>query len=68
MDLEELKRILKEDKGKIIIVEDGEPVMIVLPYEKSSISSSTESVPEPSKPQKEAESSVEELTIDDLPI
>ena len=33
MDLKELKRILEKDKGKIIIVEDGKPIMVILPYE-----------------------------------
>ena len=40
MDLEELKRILKKDKGKIIIVENGKPIMIILPYEDQDLQNS----------------------------
>ena len=32
MDLNEIKKIIEEDGGKIIIVENGEPVMVVTSF------------------------------------
>ena len=68
MDLEELQRILKKDKGKIIIVENGKPVMIVLPYENQDLQHSQEKTAEPLLEEEERGSLAEELTIDDLPL
>lgn len=68
MDLQELKRILQKDKGKIIIVEDGKPVMIVLPYENQDVQSSQEETDEPLLEEEEIGSVSGELTIDDLPL
>jgi len=68
MDLEELQRILKKDKGKIIIVENGKPVMIILPYENQDLQNNQEEM-DGSLFGEEARGSVaEELTIDDLPL
>jgi len=68
MDLEELKRILKKDKGKIIIVENGKPVMIVLPYENQDLQNNKEEAIEPLLEEEEMGSVPGELTIDDLPL
>ena len=68
MDLEDLKRILQKDKGKIIIVENGKPVMIVLPYENQDLGKSQEEAVEPLLEEEEAGSVPGELTIDDLPL
>ncbi len=32
MDLNEIKKLIEEDGGKIIIVENGEPVLVVTSY------------------------------------
>jgi len=68
MDLEELKRILQKDKGKIIIVENGKPVMIILPYENQDSENSQEDTAEPVFKEEEVGSLAKELTIDDLPL
>lgn len=68
MDLEDLKRILQKDKGKIIIVENGKPVMIILPYEDQGLKSSSEETFEPPLEDEEIGGGPAELTIDDLPL
>ena len=68
MDLEELKHILKKDKGKIIIVENGKPVMIILPYEEQDFKNSKEEAAEPLEEREEIGPMPGELTIDDLPL
>ena len=68
MDLEELKRILKKDKGKIIIVENGKPVMIVLPYDNEDSRGSQEEIAKPLLGSEEMGPAPGELTIDDLPL
>lgn len=70
MDLEDLKRILKKDKGKIIIVEDGKPVMIISSYvdDNEDVESKQEEVVEPLLQGEDIEPMPGELTIDDLPL
>ena len=68
MDLEELKRILQKDKGKIIIVENGKPIMVILPYEDVALQNSHEEEVEPLLEEEDVGSAPGELTIDDLPI
>lgn len=68
MDLEELKRILQKDKGKIIIVENGKPVMIILPYENPGLKDPSEDMREPFEQEREIGVESGELTIDDLPL
>ncbi|MDP4007494.1 MAG: hypothetical protein Q8P55_02810 [bacterium] len=68
MDLEEIKRILHKDKGKIIIVEEGKPVMIILPYEEQDPEVHSSEEREPFLEEQEMDSGAEELTIDDLPL
>ena len=68
MDLEELKRILQKDKGKIIIVENGKPIMIILPYESQDLQDSQEEAVGPFGEEEEKGSVPRELTIDDLPL
>ena len=63
MDLKEIQAILQNEKGKIIIVENGEPTMVILPYQeyKNGLEERiVNEVPE----LKESD----ELTIDDLPL
>ena len=67
MDLKELQDLLRREKSKIIIVENGEPLMVILPYEEYKKQNtiieneSSESLPEENGDQ-------EELTVDDLPL
>jgi len=68
MDLEELKRILKKDKGKIIIVENGKPIMVVLLYEDLAGQNNQEEATEPLLEEEETKPVPGELTIDDLPL
>jgi len=35
MDLEEIKKIIKINKSKIIIVENGKPLFVISPYEET---------------------------------
>jgi len=69
MDLNEIKKIIEEDGGKIIIVENGEPVMVVSSYaEYKKGRGKLESKPKEKilKPLP-VELSAEELKIEDLP-
>ncbi len=73
MDLKELQDLLKTEKGKVIIVENGEPLMVILPYQeykKQNTLESRESINnESALPLAEEENQgAEELTIDDLPL
>lgn len=68
MDLQELQRILEKDKAKIIIIENGKPVMIVLPYEIQDLQNSQEDTAEPFLGEEGMDSVPGELTIDDLPL
>ncbi|MDA1337257.1 MAG: hypothetical protein O3C23_00605 [bacterium] len=69
MDLEDLKRILRKDKGKIIIVENGEPVMIIAPYvDDREIENGDKEEAEPFYQEEDVERGAGELTIDDLPL
>ena len=67
MDLKELQDLLRREKSKLIIVENGEPLMVVLSYEeykKQADNFDNEQVP--SLPEESPDP--EELTIDDLPL
>ncbi|MFH1423944.1 MAG: type II toxin-antitoxin system prevent-host-death family antitoxin [Candidatus Nealsonbacteria bacterium] len=76
MDLNEIKKLIEEDGGRIIIVENGEPVMVVVSfadYKKGrgkSESRPKENNPKPPSVDRRAlpvELSSEELKIEDLP-
>jgi len=68
MDLEELKRILQKDKGKIIIVENGKPIMVILAYESLASEDSQKEAGDPLLEEEEIGPVAGELTIDDLPL
>ncbi|MDP2735222.1 MAG: hypothetical protein Q8P12_03370 [bacterium] len=71
MDLKELQRILQKDRGRIIIVEDGKPLMVILPYEEYAgrgAPAAEERDEEPFEGMEEADSGSGELTIEDLPL
>ncbi len=76
MDLNEIKKIIEEDGGKIIIVENGEPVMVVTSfadYKKGRGKSEVKPKEKNLKPLSDdmqdlpPELSEEELKIEDLP-
>jgi prevent-host-death family protein len=58
MDFEELKNLIQQEGGKIIVVENGKPVMVVLSFEDFKARND----------KKEPQDNEEELTIDDLPL
>ena len=65
MDLNEIKKIIEEEDGKIIIVEDDKPVLVITPfkdYGKKRVK--PEKKTEKPLPQ---ESNEEDLKIEDLP-
>jgi len=69
MDFNEIKKIIEEDGGKIIIVENGEPVMVVTSYAEYK-KGRGKSEPKPKEKNLKplpAELSGEELKIEDLP-
>ena len=64
MDFNEIKNLIQQEGGKIIVVENGKPVMVVLSFEDFKARSKRGAVQTPpEEPQSE-----EELTIDDLPL
>ena len=70
MDLNEIKKLIEEDGGKIIIVENGEPVLVVTSfadYKKGRVK--TEPKPKEEKVSKPLppELNNEALKIEDLP-
>ena len=84
MDLNEIKNLIKADGGKFIIVENGEPVLMIMGFEdyKKMIGNSEKEIPEVQETQKfNSESdneyteavekipqSEESLKIEDLPV
>ena len=61
MDLNEIKQLIAEGGGKIIIVENDKPTFVVMSYEEYK----GKKVPVAQTPQP---SPHQELTLDDLPI
>jgi len=65
MDLNEIKKLIEEDGGKIIIVENGEPTMIVTSF--------ADYMKKKAKPEKKEQKPIpkeleeEDLKIEDLP-
>lgn len=58
MDLNEIKSVLGNGGGKIVIVEDGKPTLVILSYEEYK----------GGNPASLAAKAQEELTVDDLPL
>ncbi len=73
MDFEELKNLIQQEGGKIIVVENGKPVMVVLSFEdfkarNPSTRSARSEQASSQIPSEETQNNDEELTIDDLPL
>ena len=69
MNLNEVKRILGKERGKLVIVENDKPVLVVLSYEDYERAMRHNPQPLPfSQEEGTEETSAEELTIDDLPL
>ncbi len=69
MDLNEIKELLGNGGGKVVIVENGKPTVVVLSYGeyKSDASGNRVLKNEPELSNNESQGS-EELTVDDLPL
>ena len=69
MDFNEIKNLIQQEGGKIIIVENGKPVMVVLSFEDFK-ARNKKGVAQilPEEPQNIDGNNEEELTIDDLPL
>lgn len=78
MDFQELKDIIQRDGGKIIIVENDKPQLVVMSFEEykakikgqpaQSPKGTVAGPPESSEARFGGEREREELTIDDLPL
>ncbi|MFA5742518.1 MAG: type II toxin-antitoxin system prevent-host-death family antitoxin [Candidatus Paceibacterota bacterium] len=70
MDLKELKKVIEGEASKVIIVENGEPVFVVMSFEEykktkgqqSNLSNDSKNLPNSAKELME-----EQLKIEDLP-
>ena len=69
MDLNELKDIIQREGGKIIIVENGKPQMVVMSFEEwtGKAKATQEQAPMPTPPPRDEEN-LRGITIDDLPL
>ena len=67
MDFNEIKNLIQQEGGKIIIVENGKPVMVVLSFEDFKTKTLRQANPNQANPSNEPQDE-EELTIDDLPL
>ena len=63
MDINEIKKIIEKDKGKFIIVENGEPIMVITSFEEYKKKLLGVKPPEESE-----ESEGNELKVEDLPL
>ncbi len=80
MDLEEIKNLMKLDKGKFIIVEEGKPVLVVVSFEdyKKMVGNPERLFSQQPAPSEKSNSEVqdfsseetdeESLNIEDLPV
>ncbi|MBI4138299.1 MAG: hypothetical protein HY482_01755 [Candidatus Wildermuthbacteria bacterium] len=69
MDLKEIQKLLGDGGGKVVIVENGNPVMIILPYK--AFQEKVGDTPPVSSYEREEQSILPEsgeLTLDDLPL
>lgn len=67
MDLQEIKEIIKKEGGKIVIVENDKPQVVIMSFEEWRGKVRSGQVSKPNPPPL-VEERAEGLTIDDLPI
>ncbi len=63
MNLDEIKKIIENEKGKVVVVENGKPTMVISKFEENPIE-----VEKLVKKEMPEELKQEELKIEDLPI
>ena len=73
MDFQELKDIIQKEGGKVIIVENDKPQLVVMSFEeykkkRQPASSAGEPVQRVAEREIDRESEMDGLTIDDLPL
>lgn len=68
MDLNEIKKLLGKEGGKLVIIEDGKPTMVVYSYGQHAGAEKEEITYDEIPQQPKEEVSNDELTIDDLPV
>jgi len=70
MDLNEIKKIVKADGGKFIIIENGEPIMVVTSFEeyKKKLGPSKNDFEKKDRKEIPEELKEEELKVEDLPL
>ncbi|MDO8633626.1 MAG: type II toxin-antitoxin system prevent-host-death family antitoxin [bacterium] len=69
MDLNEIKELLGNGGGKIVVVENGKPTMVILSYaEYKSANAGTQALKSENEPSNFESQASEELTVDDLPL
>jgi hypothetical protein len=67
MDLEEIKKIIEEDGGKFIIVENGQPIMVITSFAEYKKRLKSVRPERKNFPPSSQETEGEELKIEDLP-
>lgn len=67
MDFQELKNIIQRDGGKIIIVENDKPQLVVMSFDEYK-KKTVERVAPVQKQDELSDREIDGLTIDDLPI
>ncbi len=75
MNISEIRQLIENEKGKIIIIEDGKPVMVIMSFEeyleKVQKEKSGKLFPSPHNEEEEqkvpAELEEEDLKVEDLP-
>ena len=68
MDFNEIKNLIQQEGGKIIIVENGKPLMVVLSFEDFKARTLRQAQGKAVTQAPSLEQNEEELTIDDLPL
>jgi hypothetical protein len=70
MELKEIRQLIEQEHGKVIIVEEGQPVLIISEY--TSRAHAAQDTVVKSQPVPESievrQKPADELTIDDLPV
>lgn len=76
MDINELKKMMRSRNDKVVIIENGKPILVVMPYEgyeqmpvvAPQIAAPSESKsPALQEPQSKSESPQDKLNLNDLP-